>query len=115
MDKTKVTITHTQSPEEAASVRGYNDCKKSNKFDSASGIPESYYAPVAGYETQYQAGWDKAQEEEDKKTVRREGIGRLIVGASLLIIGIAGIVFTFNTFSLRGRLTGGSVMRYALG
>ena len=98
MDKTNPAITHTQSPEEAAYFRGYDDCKKSNKKNLASGILESYYAPVIGYEAQYQAGWNKAQEEEDKKTVRRAGVGPLIIGACLLIVGIVGLFGGFAMF-----------------
>jgi hypothetical protein len=75
---------------EASYRRGYDDCKKSNDKKKSS-LLSSYYAPVTGYEAEYQAGWDKAQAEEDKKIVRGAGVGTLVMGAAATVSGAIGL------------------------
>ena len=76
-------------PKEASYRRGYDDFKESTK--KKTGLLGSSYAPVAGYEEDYKAGWDKAQAEEDKRTARGAGLSTLIIGACAVIGGIFGI------------------------
>jgi hypothetical protein len=81
-------------PKTASYARGYEDAKKSNDRKRTD-LLKSFYAPVAGFEAEYQAGWDKAQSEEDKKTVRSFGVATLILGASVLIAGAIGFYVCF--------------------
>jgi len=55
----------------------------------------SYYAPVSGYEAEYQAGWDKAQAEEDKRTVRGAGVATLVIGSGATLGGAIGLYVCF--------------------
>lgn len=86
----KIATSPIEVSKEAAYLRGYNDCKKSNA-EKKSSMLDSAYAPVPSYESEYKAGWDKAQSEVDKKTVRGGGVVTLVLGAFSIIGGLWGV------------------------